>query len=236
MASRADRVTRVRPAPTYVDVMFKETRVGSMLRTLCARGESGMAQAEFMDLYHLRCDRPERVCQRCFGTLIRYEYARNFSGVFGPYRAVVPEEVCNRCQGSGKAQESRSSFGNNFGRFVYEELRWRNGKEQWYSVPGPMRCIKQWTPQPGRVRREQEHPCNWLYWSPPSWRDIVRTLTDIQLTRAENTMERIFIAESHPSRYGAGQIVGDNMENVVWLKAMRAEMARRSGFVGMRAA
>lgn len=147
---------------TLAQIMFiRDTITGRMLRTLALRGE--MPQAEFMDLYHVRC-------------------ARKNPG--------------------------RSSFQNNFGRYV--KLR-KHGSDHGPTVdrhfPGPGRCIVQ--------ERIDESTRNRLTFTPFSNKLLFDHFTAPEFSRAEQAMERRAIQS------------GDR-EDMAWLTAIRAEILIRN--------
>ncbi len=151
-----------RKRKTYVDVLFADTIVGSMLRTVHMRG--AMPQADFMTLYHKRCNRDK---------------------------------------------PSRSSFANNFQRYVTLENLY--GKIRTYNQP--LGCLDRYQVVP----TEDAHGFIAVGWGSamPALTQVLAAMDVNALTKAENTLERIFTRD-------------DDSESLAYLEALRAEMRVRS--------
>lgn len=158
---------------TFVDLMFRDTITARMLRTLCDRGS--MTQADFMDLYHVRCARKH---------------------------------------------PSRSSFGNNFGRFVYREYRSRFNGSGFHTYPGTLRCFDQVCPQKGP---------NKLVWSSMfTSTSIFRDMRLEQLNDALMFLEREVTTRAYHSATTHAFTVDDEAETQRYYLWVQEEIARRS--------
>lgn len=73
---------------TYLDLMFRDTIAGSMLRTLMLKGE--MTQREFMRVYHERCGRADAPAKSAFGANFGRFIAREQVWNRGAYPSISP--------------------------------------------------------------------------------------------------------------------------------------------------
>lgn len=167
---------------TYLDLMFRDTIAGSMLRTLMLK--RAMPQREYMRLYHVRCG-----------------------------RADAP---------------TKSTFGNNFGRYVSREETWDavtvDGKRNWTERHSPLGCIAWHRPITARDSSERWHRLEWT--GPTDVRDLLKLASDKRVTEIENTLERITTGESRIGTLNAE--LGVSSDALVLLQDVRIHMRTRS--------
>lgn len=127
-------------------------------------------------------------------------------------------------------EDSRSSFSNNFERFVRLELTYRG----WVERTGPYRCIKQtralYDDTGERVPYNPE-TVNMLAWNyrdgcnvPCATTALIASMTNDQLTRAEQFLERETTTRTYNSTTKHFYSVDDEHETRRWLLAVRAAM------------
>src|SRR5271154_3291237 len=162
------RSRRADEIPHIADLMFRDTVTARMLRFLCEVGS--MTQADFMREYHELSERLPRPCAACRGT-------------GGPVLF-----TCARCKGTGQEAKSRSSFVDNFGRFVHRiswGARGHNGKP--YAVMTQENILR----DDGSFS-----PRNMLRWGAPLSPLILRGASDSRIDAAFAAMERQMLAPS----------------------------------------
>lgn len=137
-----------------------DSYTGRMLRELADRGE--WRQHEFMQRYHVVCNRPGAPCPSCNGG--------------------KDETVCKQCCGSGRVRTAGSSFVDNFGRFDNETAVWRANRT---NAPKCLACI--WRDHYGKKNRNRHLKWSWVE---PDF--IAAFLTDRKLDGAVAVFERAF--------------------------------------------
>jgi hypothetical protein len=206
------------------DLMFRDTVTARMLRKLCEVGT--MTQADFMKEYSVRCARGAKPCRACDGTKIEH-------GVLGPDRKwmkipFTPTIPCRTCSGSGLKPESKSSFVDNFGRFVYR-ISWgaRDRKSSYGMGNKPYAVIAQNAPPTKDGKHPPRHSTrNVLTWmapvpigdAPPIER-LLWAMSNTKLHAAFTDLERQMLAP---------RATDNEDETHRWIERLRAEMRRRS--------
>lgn len=203
-------LTRRLSPPAHVsDLMFRDTVTARMLRKLCSIGR--MTQAQFMAEYHKRCERPERSCFTCCGN-------GTVGGVAQWLGGPTNARECDRCGGTGVGRTSRSSFVDNFGRFVVGSP-WGAHSERmsgrvFPTVIKPYACITQALPaSPSRSHRHD------LVWSAEDPTRLVHTLRDARLHAAFTEIER---------QLTSPRATDDETETASWMLRIREEITRRT--------